>query len=495
MQKRRLGLVVTTVVLAMLAVACGNSGDDSSSSSKTTTSAKEASSSGGGATDVGVTKDEVRVSQIVSTTGVNVSGQAGFEKGFEAYVEALNERGGVAGRKIKIVSTRNDNSEPARQASEFQQAVEQDKVFLVAGSWPSFGGAEYAIQHGIPVVGTNYDTGWHRSDDFFGVTGGSWKADDPDNLPKAPGGLAARSDYYLAKKLGSGTKFGTFGYTQAASKNAAESVCSDAKTLGLDCVYTDTSLNFGFTDIGASIDKIKSSGAKLFYAGMDLGGCTTILRSFKRAGLNDIHLHCAVGYGSDATEKFADVVENMFVVVATAPFESDIPEMKRFIKELAARKPGTDPSTTVLNGWMAGIFIEDVLKEVGPNLTRAKFIETARHADKFKAWSANNLENPIDWTTNRWKQYQDPNFKPDPTSCSGYLLRVDTKAKKWAQVGMKPSLCFGDATSGPALDKVIAKDKTSLDVSCPGRHPAGTRPRGGDRMARSGHGRAPPPPG
>jgi hypothetical protein len=197
---------------------------------------------------------------------------------------------------------------------------------------------------------------------------------------------------------------------------------------------------------------------------MDLGGCTTILRSFKRAGLNDVTLRCAVGYGSDATDKFADVVDQMMVLVGTAPFEADLPEMKTFVKELTTRKPGTDPSTTTLNGWMAGIFLEDVLKEVGPNLTRKEFIETARHADKFKDWSANHLQNPIDWTTNQWVKIQDPNYRPGANDCSGYLLRVDTKAKTWVQVGMKPTLCFGSATTGAQLDKIVAGDKSSLDV-------------------------------
>lgn len=461
MRKRVRWLVAILLALSLVAAACGN--DDGGSDAQETEQKGGSGGDGGGSTDVGVSGDEIRVSQIVSTTGVNASGHAGFEKGFEAYTEALNEKGGVHGRKVKIVSTRSDNSEAPRQAAEFQQAVEQDKVFAVFGSWPGFGGAEYAIAQKVPVFGAPYDNTWQKSDSFFGTSGGSWKAPDFTNLPTAPASLSGSNSAYIAAKLGE-KKFGTFGYTHPGSKAGAESACSAAGKLGLECVYQDVTLQFGFTDLGASIEKIKSSGARYFQALMDLSGCVTILRSLKRAGMEDAHLLCAVGYGPDAVEKFGDVVGNMFVVTGTAPFESDIPEMKRFVKELTTRKPGTDPSTTALNGWMAGILFEEALEEVGPNLTRAKLIETIRTGKAFSNWTARDIQGGIDWTTNRHEQYADPSFKPDPAICAGYLLRPDPANKRWVQVGEKPQLCLRGLTDAAKVKEKVAADKSKLTV-------------------------------
>jgi ABC-type branched-subunit amino acid transport system substrate-binding protein len=461
-------LLAVFLGLALVAGACGN--DDETDASATTTTEAGSGAEGddgaddatGGATDVGVTEDTIRVSQIVSQSGVNAAGHQGFEKGFQVYVEALNERGGVHGRTIEIVDTFDDQSDPARNSELFRRIADSD-VFAVVGSWPSFGGAELARDNNIPVIGAAYADGWHLAENFFGVTGGTWVAEDISNRPTPPGSPV---NAYIMEKQGD-TLAGTFGYTQAASANAAETACdriNDFNDIGLECVYTDTSLEFGFTDLGASIAAIQDSGATHFYAGMDIGGCVTILRSFLRAGMDDVTLNCAVGYGRETIENFGEFIENMYIVLTTQPFDGDHLEIQTFVEELTTRMPGEEPSTTILNGWLAGIFLEDVLTELGPNVTRARFVETVRSAEPFTAWDANGIIGAIDYTVNLWEALEAGTYDPDPDLCAGILVRPDVDNVEWVQVGQQPQLCLAGIRNGADLRERMADDDSSLEI-------------------------------
>jgi branched-chain amino acid transport system substrate-binding protein len=447
--------VLVAVVLALIAAGCGNSGSDDSA---TETTKKPSSSGAGGATDVGVTDKDITVSLMMTKTGPNAIGEAGFDKGFEAYVESVNAAGGVNGRKIKIASTRDDASQPARQVSEYGQIMSQDKPFILVQASGNMADADKAIEDEIPVVAMYTDSGIMKSDNFFAVNG-SWKAPDPTNLPAAPLGLNfGIYDAYILKKKGEST-MASFGYNISASAKSAKDTCKEANEFGVKCAFEDTSLAFGFTDIGASIAKLKSAGVTHVWAAMDVGGCVTMLRSLKRAGMNDATLRCAVLPADADAPKYADVSGNLFAVSNYAPFDSDVPEMKKLVKEMGARKPGEQLNTVVTQGWAAGILLVDGLKAAGDDLTRANFVKTIRTDPAFSTWDAHGLISQVDWTKNRWSLWADPSYKV-PKSCTGYLMRGG--AKKFAQVGPTPKLCVV-GLDAKGLADYVKSDKSSLE--------------------------------
>jgi ABC-type branched-subunit amino acid transport system substrate-binding protein len=445
---RRFGSFLAIAALVLVG-ACANSKDDAAAT-KTT----GGSTSSGSA--IGVTDDEIRVAVVTGEKGT-------FDAGVEIYAAALNAAGGVNGRKIRITSIQADANDAQKNAAAFGRVIADDKPLLVALASGNFGGSNLAIREDLPVVGTAYDNNWHKSDSFFGIEPGSWKAPDPEHLPPAPASIGGAVDAYIAGKLDV-TRVGVFGYNISSSAGAAKEGCDAMKPLGVDCVFLDTSLSFGFTDIGASLAKIKAARVQYIVNYMDLNGCIAVLRSLKRAGIDDIPVRCFTGYTQDAIEKYADVIGNLFIMTTRAPYESNDPEMKRFLKELAERKPGLERSDSILLGWITGAFIEDAVKALGDDVTRDRLAELVRHDKRFSKWDGHGLTAPKDYTTNQWKQYLDPNFKPDPAVCSGYLLRPDVKRKRWVQVGEKPKLCVGSIVSPSSLKKKLAEDKSSLGV-------------------------------
>ena len=80
----------------------------------------------------GVTDTEIRIGQTMPYSGANTaSGSVG--KAHAAYFEMINERGGIHGRRIRLIS-RDDGYSPARTVEETRRLIEQDNVLLMFGS-------------------------------------------------------------------------------------------------------------------------------------------------------------------------------------------------------------------------------------------------------------------------------------------------------------------------------------------------------------------------
>ena len=221
-----------------------------------------------------------------------------------------------------------------------------------------------------------------------------------------------------------------------------DNVCNGAAEVqGLECAFLDTSLDFGFADIGASAQVLKDAGVKVIYAAMDLSGCVSVLRSLIRADLDHL-FHCGTGFGPAVYEDFGDFTANSFFALTAPPSTRTCRQWSSFVDEFTTRKPGVDPATNNLEGWIGAMFVVDVLEELGPNVTREGFIETVRTNEAFSAWDADGLKPSINWTSNLYERYLDPDFAPDPDLCTTFLMRPDIENQGFQQVGAKPRVCL-----------------------------------------------------
>jgi branched-chain amino acid transport system substrate-binding protein len=80
----------------------------------------------------GVTSDKVLLGQSVALTGPAAQLGIQMRNGIKAYFDHVNERGGVNGRKLELL-TLDDGYEPARTVPNTKKLIEQDKVFALIG--------------------------------------------------------------------------------------------------------------------------------------------------------------------------------------------------------------------------------------------------------------------------------------------------------------------------------------------------------------------------
>ena len=241
MNRNHRGLVGAVVVLALAATGL-------------VTSAAGAATDA--ASDPGVTARQITVGYIYSGTGVAGSTSKNGAKGFQARVDRQNAQGGVNGRKIKAV-IRDDASSAANQTAAQDLVQNQDAFIVVDDSAFAFLSYRFLLDSGVPMVGGGYDGNYYGkpgNESIFSALGAPFA------------GITSDAAVRIMKQLG-GTKSGTLGYGASASSSASAKSLQDyaAPAFGLDPVYTNTTVEFGTSDVGPLVLGLKNAGADAVY--------------------------------------------------------------------------------------------------------------------------------------------------------------------------------------------------------------------------------------
>jgi branched-chain amino acid transport system substrate-binding protein len=105
------------------------------------------------AADPGVTDTEITIGQNMAYSGP-ASAYGAFGKADVAYMRMINDKGGVHGRKINLISL-DDGYSPPKTIEQVRRLVEQDKVFFIFashGTAPSVVIRKYLNEHKVPQV-------------------------------------------------------------------------------------------------------------------------------------------------------------------------------------------------------------------------------------------------------------------------------------------------------------------------------------------------------
>lgn len=388
MRRWRLIAVLATAVL--VAGACSN--------------AKSTSSSGGsGKRDTqGVTKTEVRVGGLAALTGPLGNQYAGIFDGVQAYFDMVNAAGGVNGRKLVLTEKLDDSSSGDIDSQQAQALNERDKVFAVVGvATPNFGGGKYLGNNGVPTFGWNVNPEWSDGPSLFGEKGSYLDFSGPGSgVP-----------YLVKTKLGL-SRVAILAYTAVQSRDCATGFVKSFNKFGIDVVLKDTSLPFGVTSLTTDVKRMKDRHAQFVTTCMDPTGNTLLSSTLKQQHLNNVVQYWPNGYDDDVLARYKDLMENVYFGASFVPFEDPqaAPGMQQFLSQLHAKFPDARPAEVRLAGWIdAALFVQG-LKDIGPDVTRAKLVADI---NKMTHWTADGILPGIDWT-----QAHRNNDTPD---CQSYI--------------------------------------------------------------------------
>jgi ABC-type branched-subunit amino acid transport system substrate-binding protein len=346
------------------------------------------SAAGGGADTQGITATQIKVGSLAAITGPLGNQYAPVSDGAQAYIDMINDQGGVAGRKINLSVKLDDGTNPSRDISQAQALNEQSKVFAVVGvATPTFSGGIYLGSHNVPTFGWNVNTEWTGPASLFGEKGSFLDLTSASPVPQP----------YLAKKLGV-TKVGTLAYNVAQSQQCADQTLTSLQKFGFSLPFRDTSLPFGTSNIDADIERMKQSGVQMMGTCMDPSGNILLSRGIRQ---NDLRIaqYWPNGYDQDTIHRYADLMEGVYFAVEFTPFEaaSTSPGMQQFLAQMHQRFPNDAISEVQLAGWISANMFVDGLKAVGPNLTRSKLIAAVNAMHNFTANGIRPAQAPLDW--------------------------------------------------------------------------------------------------
>jgi len=362
------------------------------------------------AADAGVTDKEVKIGYIYPATGVAASiSQNGLEA-FKARIDRENAAGGVNGRKITVVAK--DDGSSAQNVPTTHDLVENEKVFAVVDQSPfAFLSYRYLLDQGVPMVGNSVDGTYYQqkgneailSSGGNGTPFGDITYDGPARIMKMAG----------AKKVG------VLAYGAASSSVAAAKALTTyaAPAVGLDPVYTNTSIDFGAADVGAPVLGLKNAGADGVYLPMAAATNVAVAQGLQKNGVPMKAVLMGTGYGQDLLDSAAgkSLPDSTIFLAGYKPVELKDPATKQLQADLKkyANVSGV-PDYGMYTGYVLADYTIAAMKKAGKNLTRQAFVDGGHGIGQYDA--AGLACAPVDVSVGGLG-------KVPPTSC-GYALRL-----------------------------------------------------------------------
>jgi branched-chain amino acid transport system substrate-binding protein len=359
----------------------------------------------------GVTAKKITVGYIFAKAGAAGSTFANAADGFNARIKAQNAQGGVNGRKIasEIV----DDSGAQNNLVAAQDLVQNRNVFLVVNNSPfAFLSYRFLLDNGVPVVAGGYDG------NEYGQPGNEKLISILGNVAPVYGAQYRGGMLELMKKAGAknvgAVAYGASASSTAAAKNLQKFAVPDA---GLNPAYTNTSVDFGSTDVGPLVLAMKSAGVDAVYLPLVLSSNLAIIQTAAQNNLNFKLAVLATGYGQALLDQPAAQTVGPEVLFAQgwAPVELKTAATKKFVADLTKYTSYRGvPDFGVYTGYLTADLMIKGLQAAGKNLTRDRFVSATK---ALNTWDAAGLScQPVDVSAE--------GFGMPPKTVCGYYLQI-----------------------------------------------------------------------
>lgn len=322
----------------------------------------------------GVTETDVVLGMASPFTGANRELGRAIKAGVEAAFAEVNDRGGVHGRKLRLVAI-DDGYEPTRTGPAMKQLVEGERVFAVVGNV------------GTPTAAVAIPYCMERKVVFFGALSGGdlLRKSPPDRYvfnyrPSYAEETAAAVRYLVDVKRIPPHRIAVFAQEDEFGESGWRGV---AEALGERGLEKARIVRVGYrrstADVGAAVDTIRARAGELdaVVTVATYKPAATFVRRLREAGLRLLVTHVsAVDSNALAEELVAagrKYVEGVFVTQIVPLPTSRGAAVTRFQEAMAER--GERPGFLALEGWIVANVLVEGLRRAGRDLDPERLVD------------------------------------------------------------------------------------------------------------------------
>jgi branched-chain amino acid transport system substrate-binding protein len=329
----------------------------------------------------GVTDDSIKIGFIYSKTGVAASTSGSSDIGCKARIGRENAKGGVNGRKLEVEFA--DDASSGANLTQAQSLVQNDNVYMIINdSAFAFLSYRWLIDHEIPLIGGGFDG------NYYGAPGNEKVISAFGNSPPISG-IATTISPKIMKALGA-SKVAAIGYGVSPSSSAAVKTLQQyaVPALGLDPVYTNTSVDFGTSDVGPLVLGMKNAGADAGWYAMDLSTNLALAQGLIQNGVKMKAQLMATGYGHELLDQPVAKTLGPDIILTTgwAPVELKTKATKRFQADLKKYAGFTDvPDFGIYTGYIDCDMAIMGLERQGDDLDPSTYWQALRSVGTYNA--------------------------------------------------------------------------------------------------------------
>lgn len=323
-------------------------------------------------TRTGVTDDTVRIGVLVTQTGaINFKSSAQATK---AYVDMLNEQGGINGRRIEVI-LRDDGLDSNRGQQAVQEMLDAGVFSLVAFNAPLTEQSVLPLleKNNIPLIGAfaipDHPLGYIFSGPYetYGKVGGRTLCEQ---------GAKKIGLVYISNQVESTDR------SIEAAYRAGAKTCG--KDIAADDIYPVDVTKASFDDV---VTGLRFSGVDAIATILDGTAMVRLQQSLNRAAYSPIHVSSPFG-GDPEVLKNPNVgssFEGTFVLSDVHFLGSSAPGVQRYESEVKRRfGSGAQLNWAGQHGWLGTHIFAEVLRSLGDDPTREALIERMNSLTDFE---------------------------------------------------------------------------------------------------------------
>lgn len=332
-----------------------------------------------GSSTPGITSNSITVGQVDTLSGPVPGLFLGAKNGTQAYLNYINSKGGVNGRKIHLIAD-DDQFSAANYTADTQQLVNQ--TFALVGGFSLFdaSGVKAINQAKIPDITVSLSAA--RNMDQYNYS--------PN--PLVTGGSRLGPFKYYKKKYGNAYKHvGTIDSAVATSEAQTNGDLNAMKSLGYQITYKDT-VSPVETNFTPDVLKMRSSGVQMVYiVGLAVSQVANLAKDmalqnfhpklFATNGVAYDSSYIKTAGTSAANGTYSDQQSAMFL----GQDAKAVPAVATFDKWTKKADPSAHIDTFALFGWVSASLFVQALKAAGKNPTRASLFAALDKITKFNA--------------------------------------------------------------------------------------------------------------
>ncbi len=355
----------------------------------------------------GVTDKVVKIGAYNALTGpIPLTGKQ-MSSGWNAAVQAVNEAGGINGRKLELV-IEDDGYEPSRAMAAARKLVERDQVLVMTGlgTPTTVVAARYLEQAKVPLLFP------------MGASSTQLNQAGLKQLFMAHPAYMTQAEIIIGWMIdNAGVKKPCIVYQ--VDPSGEDHLAGAKKTVAARKMELAAAETFerGTTDFSAQVLKMKNAGCDMVYTATPLESGARVVTAADRIGFKPKYAGFTTQADATLIKLLGPLAEGFYAADMMVRPESDDPAVKAYLANLKKYAPDVEPTFFTAYGYAAMMLIAEAIKDAGPQPTREKVVAA------MEKWSPKQsaLMGPVA-------------FGPNNHDGKRSLYMIQVKGGKWARV-------------------------------------------------------------
>ena len=355
----------------------------------------------------GVTDKVVKIGAYNALTGpIPLTGKQ-MAAGWQAAVAAINDAGGINGRKLELI-VEDDGYEPSRAMAAARKLVERDQVLVMTGlgTPTTVVAAKYLEQAKVPLLFP------------MGASSTQLNQAGLKQLFMAHPAYMTQAEIIVGWMIDN-AKVKKPCIIHQVDPSGEDHLAGTKKVVAAKGLQVAAAEAFerGATDFSAQVLKMKTAGCDLVYTATTLEASARVVTAADRIGFKPAFAGFTTQADSTLIKLLGPLAENFYAADMLVRPDSDDAGMKAFQANLKKYAPDIEPTFFTTYAYAAMMLIGEAIKDAGPQPTREKVLAA------LESWNpqASPLMGPVGF-----------NASNHDGKRSLYMIQV--KGGKWAKV-------------------------------------------------------------